>query len=61
MLNIKLRKFSMNKPFILDKQEQKKETVELTPEQLKNIAGGMHSTPPDSLCEDEDGNPKWDD
>lgn len=55
-----------NVPFILKKQEIRNKDNELSREQLKHISGGTgkkneQSTEPDTLCEDSDGNPSWDD
>ena len=51
-------------PFLLTKQEPRKVLTEVELSKLAEVAGGRPDSAnvaPDSLCEDKDGNPKWDD
>lgn len=53
-----------SKPFLLSKQEPRKQLTEIELEKLAEVAGGVPDSAavaPDTLCEDKDQNPKWDD
>ena len=50
-----------DQPFILTKKEPNKELTELELEELFKVSGGVPKSGSDTLSDDKDENPVWDD
>jgi hypothetical protein len=50
-----------DQPFILTKKEPNKELTELELEGLFKVSGGLPKSGADTLSDDINGNPSWDD